>query len=254
MQKRLALEVMITASDLGEASATLDLVEASIRSKSPHFPQYVQPRQRLEELVRKHDDRDAMTVLGRVKLAKGDRREALALFRKATQGPPARLDFDRAAQALLNEGRLLQDLNDKKGAEAAFRKAATELDDPTAYFHISQLEEHDSSQQRAYLMKAASSGVMEACHALGLLELERLENQPVKPKTFGEYGMAREWFQVAAADGFGPSMVSLALMLRDVGDGATGMKWLERAESVPQVEKQARSLMAQWESEKVGMS
>jgi TPR repeat protein len=245
---------MLSASELGEASATFDLIEAGIRSASLTLQAYAAPLQRLGLLAKKDGHRQAMVLLGKVLLSQQKELEALEWFRKASQGPSESLDFEGAAEALVNEGRILLEQKDEEGAGAAFRKAAVDLDDPTGYFYLSKLADPDSPQQQVYLLKAASAGIVEAWHNLGSLELARLQAQPAPPKTFQDFGMAREWFQVAAADGFGLSMLNLALMCKAVGQPGAGMEWLEKAETVPEVREQARSLKAQWRSEKVELS
>lgn len=245
-QRRLARQLMLSASKLGQVEATFTLIESAIRSKSIDSAVYIEPLKRLGILAKEDGDRQAMVLLGKLLLAEQREREALNWFRKASQGPAESLDFEGAGEALVNEGRILLSWKDNEGAATAFRKAAVELDEPSAYFYLSKLEEPDSSQQQVYLLKAASSGIVEAWHNLGSLELARFEKQPRKSGTIKDYGMAREWFQVAAADGFGLSMLNLALICKAGGEPDAGLKWLDKAEELPEVREQARSIRAQW--------
>lgn len=254
-QRSLARDVMLSASSLGEETATFELIEAGIRSSSLDLAAYSAPLQRLGILAKKEGSRRAMALLGKVLHSQQREREALEWFRKATQDDSSEgLDFEGAGEALVSEGRILLGMKDREGAAAAFRKAALVLDDPTGYFYLSKLEEQNTSQQQVYLLKAASAGIVEAWHNLGSLELARIESLPEKPKTFQDYGMAREWFQVAATDGFGLSMLNLALMCKAVGQPDDGMKWLDKAETIPEVREQAKSLKAQWGSQSVKLS
>lgn len=252
-QRRLAKQVMLSASELGETTATFKLIEAAIHSKSLDLTSFTAPLQRLGILAKKEGNRQAMALLGKVLLTQQKEREALEWFRKASQGPAESLGFEGAREALVHEGRILLGWADKEGAATAFRKAALELDDPSAYFYLSKFEEPNSAQQQVYLLKAASSGIVEAWHDLGSIELARIDKQPAKPDSISDYGMAREWFQVAAADGFGLSMLNLALICKAAGELDSGLKWLDKAEQLPEVREQAKHLRAQWGNQSVNI-
>jgi tetratricopeptide (TPR) repeat protein len=245
---------MLSASGLGEASATLELISSSIRNNSLDLADYAAPLKRLGILAKKEGDREAMTLLGKVLLSQRRENEALEWFRRATQGPTQSLTFESAGEALVNEGRLLLSRKDHDSAGQAFRKAALELDDPSAYFYLSQLKETGSAQHKVYLLKAASSGIVEAWHNLGSLELSEIEKRSNKATSIADYGLAWEWFQVAATDGFGLSMLNLALICKSVGKSEDGLKWLDKAETLPEVKEQARSMRAQWGNETVQIS
>ncbi len=245
-QKSLAKKLMLAASALGDKSATFEVILSALNMRT--LSEYTVPLQRLGLLAKKDHDPQAMTVLGKVLYVQGAEREALTWFRKATQ-PPTGLDFDGANDALVSEGRILMNLNDKDGARKAFEKAALELDDPTAYFYLSKFEKENSPQQKVYLLKAATSGVKEAYHNLGVIELAAIEKSGKKPTSMQDYGMAREWFHVAAADGFGLSMLNLALMHRVVGEVDESLGWLEKAEGAAETRAQAQSLRRQWSAE-----
>jgi len=242
---------MLSACELGEKSATYELVESAIRNKSLNLHTFLSPLQRLGIMAKKQDDPQAMTLLGKVMLSQAREKEAFEWFRKATQSG---LDFDGAGEALVQEGRILLNRKDNEGAKAAFRKAALKLDDPSGYFYLSQMEEPGSSQQEVYLLKAASSGIVEAWHNLGSLELSRINQRAQKPTSIRDFGMAREWFQVAAADGFGLSMLNMALICKAGGQTDAGLKWLQRAEELPEIREQAKSMRAQWGHEQIEIS
>jgi TPR repeat protein len=245
-QRSLAKKLMLSASSLGEKSATFEIISSAITTGV--LRDYPAPLQRLGILAKKDNDPQAMTLLGKVLFNQRGEKEALEWFRKATRPPTGSLDFQGAGEALVHEGRILLGWKDKEGAEAVFRKAALELDDPSAYFYLSQLQEPGSPNQEVYLLKAASSGVLEAWHNLGALELAKIEKRPLKDGQTRNYGMAKEWFEVAAADGFGLSMLNLASIYRAVGQGEEALRWLEKAEGVPDVKEQAGSMRGQWRS------
>jgi TPR repeat protein len=235
---------MVTASSLGEKSATYELIEAAIAKETLHLSEFAAPLKRLGLLAKQDQDPQAMALLGRVMLGLAKDEEALKWFRKATQSGH---DFDGAAQALVQEGRILLAQRDKDGAEKAFREAALKLDDPSGYFYLSQLQEKGSLQEEVYLMKAASSGIVEACHNVGSLELQKAKRKGPMP----DYRMAIEWFKVAAAGGFGPSILNLALICKIIGREEEGLKWLERAESMSGIREEAQRVRDQWKSSKI---
>jgi len=75
--------------------------------------------QRLLETVRKEfpDDVNALVALGFLYAQQGRRREALALFDRASELAPGNAEF------AFNRGYLLQELNDHEAAVGAFRRA-----------------------------------------------------------------------------------------------------------------------------------
>jgi tetratricopeptide (TPR) repeat protein len=245
-QKALAKSVMLAASELGEKGATFEIISTALRSGVLH--DYHAPLQRLGILAKKDNDPQAMTLLGKVLMAQRREKEALEWFWRATRPPNGGLEFDGAGEALVNEGRILSQRNEREAAKAAFEKAALELDDPSAYFYLAQLQEPGSLNQEVYLLKAASSGVIEAWHNLGALELEKINKEGKKPASLADYGMAREWFQVAAADGFGLSILNMAMICKAVGQMDEALNWLEKAEGADEVSVQARTLKRQWEA------
>jgi TPR repeat protein len=242
VQRHLARRIMLSASRLGNEEATINLVTSGIRSGN--FRNHRHLLERLEIMAKEGNPR-AMTLLGRISANQGRKREALAWFRKATQGL-AGLDFEEAGEALVCEAQLVMDDNAKE-AETLFRKAAFELDDPSAYYYLSELQESPLNQV-AYLMKAASSGIVEAAHKLGLMELSKT-GRGADGNSPTSYGMAREWFQLAAAGKYGPSMLSLAQMCRECGELDEGLRWLNQAKKLEDVREQALKIESSWEEQ-----
>jgi TPR repeat protein len=246
-QRHLARRVMQSASELGDESATIDLVSSALRKGKLHL--YAASLQQLEILAKEGKPR-SMTLLGRVAAARGKDREALEWFRTVFK-ESGNLDPEEAGEALVCEGQILKKTNLKE-AEAAFRKAALELDNPSAYFNLSQLEEEGSLQQKVYLLKAASSGISEAAHSLGSLELSKIKESDESSSP--DYGMAREWFQIAAVDGFGPSMLSMARICKASGESEEGLEWLAKAKGSAEVQRQAMEMEDNWESQQNSIS
>ncbi|KAI9048003.1 hypothetical protein LZ554_007801 [Drepanopeziza brunnea f. sp. 'monogermtubi'] len=246
-QKLLGKELMYAASAMGERSATFSIVSTALRSGRATDLKIRAPLHQVGLLAKKEKDPQAMTLLGQVLFSQRADNEALDWFGKATSS--GALDFDGAGEALVTKGRILLSRKDTEGATEAFKKAALELDDPTAYFYLSQLEDSNSQNQQVYLLKAATSGVLEAWHNLGVLELSKIDKRPKRPTSIKDYDMAREWFQVAAADGYGLSMLNLASIYKAVGQRDEGLRWLEKAEGVVGVSEQARMMKIQWAME-----
>jgi len=254
-QRALSQNLMLAASELGERSATLQIMESGIRTGQAE--RYEAPLRKLGLLAKKNDDPQAMLLLGRY--LKGQNRkgqqpdqESLQWFQRATRPPTGSLDFDGAGEALIEEGRILLDRGDTEGASAAFNRAAIELDEPVAYFYLSKLEETGTPKQIVYLLKASASGLTEAFHNLGALEMEKIEKQGKKPTSLDDYGLAREYFEIAASDGFALSMINMATMNKAVGNLKGALVWLENVEELGEenLTKAARSLRKQWTGER----
>ncbi|RFU33541.1 hypothetical protein B7463_g2821, partial [Scytalidium lignicola] len=249
-QKLFGFELLLSASALGDPSAIFTIVERGLKRNLLHERLYADALQRLDILAKKDGNRRAMHLIGKVLFARGKNVEALNWFRNATRLPADNaeyfLDFEGAGEALVFEGQILSEQGDQTGAQTAFQKAAFELDEPAAYYHLALLENPHSLKRKEYLMKAASSGIIEACHELGSFELALIKKTPDEPgpPSISDYGMAREWFQAAAFGGFGPSMLSMALICKTVGQRDDGLRWLEMAKAIPEFRTQALA----WES------
>lgn len=190
-----------------------------------------------------------MSLLGKVLYSQGKDSEALEWSRRATQNGIA---FDGAGEALVYEGGILLKRGDRDGSRAVFRKAALEADDAEAYLYLSDFEPSGSNTQQVYLLKAASSGIVEAWHRLGELELAKLDSESddggdVLRSDLQDFGMAREWFELAAVEGYGPSMLRMASMCRSGSRVDEGWTWLQKAEKLPDVADRARLIRNQWE-------
>lgn len=247
---------MFSASSLGENSATIELVESAFHHKKLNNPEVVAPLQRLT-LLAKQGNPSAMILLGKVLLVQGKENEALKWCREASSFGQTQ-DFDGAGEALCTEGGILFNRNDKAGAEAAWRRASLEFDEPWAYFYLSQFQPKEERERS--LLKAAASGVAPAAYDLGIVELDKVKAKPRRssgmekmnegPKRTvrsNELWMAREWFEIAAAGGMSKSMLHLALVNKAVGLREKGLEWLEKAEKMPELKEAARQTRLSWE-------
>ncbi|KAI6715910.1 hypothetical protein JHW43_001568 [Diplocarpon mali] len=249
-QKLFGKTLMHAASAMGDRSAIFSIISAALRYGKVDNIDIKASLYQLELLAKNASDPQAMTLFGQVLYAQRRENEALEWLRKTYCYATGSLSFDGAGEALITEGRILLSMKDKEGAMKAFKKAALEMDEPLAYYYLSQSEEPGSEAQNAYLLKAAMSGVMEASYDLGVLELAKIEQGSKRPKSLRDYGMANEWFQVAAADGFGLSMLKLASMNNTVGDRKKGLMWLRKAERVESVSEQAQLMKSRWSEKK----
>jgi TPR repeat protein len=82
-----------------------------------------------------------------------------------------------------------------------------------------------SENHKAYLLKAAASGVIEAAHNLGVY-YQHYRSPP-------DLKLSQEWYVLAADGGFPLSQVNLAVILKDDGKAAEAVKWLEKAQNQP---------------------
>ncbi|TVY83872.1 hypothetical protein LSUE1_G001797, partial [Lachnellula suecica] len=250
-QQTLAKYLALAAADLGEKTAIFELIQSAINSGHPE--RYSGPLRELQSLAVGENDPEAMVLLGKVNFAKQRDDEAMEWFQKATRRPNKGSDgseehygFAGAGEALVFEGRIHLKRGQKEAAESSFTKAALDLDHPNAYFHLSQLENPGSPNERVYLLKAASSGIHEACHQLGLLELENILEQKKKLTSLEDYGMALEWYSLAAANGSGLGMLSMASFCKKVGKMEDALAWLDKAEEVLEVRNEALELKREW--------
>lgn len=151
---------------------------------------------------------------------------------------------------MVEQGILLLKLKpeEKELAKEAFKKAALELDEPMAYYYLARWSPLGSVEESVYLIKAASSGVLEAIVRLGQLELEKVlgaspslsndldgkvgEKQKTLPKTISGYGIAGEWIRLAAERGDQSSMLHLGCMLKSVGEHEGWREWKEKVGDV----------------------
>ncbi|RKF61860.1 putative hcp-like protein [Erysiphe neolycopersici] len=244
-QRSLARTLMLFASTKGDKIATFEIITSALRSNMIH--NYQEVFTRLKIIANNEGDQQAMMLLGKVLFyAYQSDTEALSWLQKANYPPTGNHMFDGAGESLVLEGRILQKTGDIQSAKIAFEKAAKELDEPEAYFYLSQIQENGSLIQQNYLLKAATAGITEAWYNLGVIELKKIMKNNPNIEKLGDFGIAREWFLVAAFDGNGPSMLNLAIMCKMIGDWTQAFEWLGKAKTIPSVSAESKKLLQEW--------
>lgn len=239
---------MLSASTKGDKIATFEIITSALQSNMIH--NYQEVLSRLKKIASNEGDQQAMMLLGKVLFyAYQSYAEALSWVRKANYPPTGNHQFDGAGESLVLEGLILQKIGDIQSAKIAFERAAKELDEPEAYFYLSQMEENSSVIQQNYLLKAATAGITEAWYNLGVIKLNKIMKKNPELKTLEDFDIASEWFLVAAFDGNGPSMINLAIMCKMVRDWNQAFEWLEKARSIPSVSAESRKLWQEWKEE-----
>jgi len=281
----IAKRLLFSASALHEPIATLQIVSKAFQDGALAKPELANPLQRLTTLAKIDKNASAMILLAQILESQGKIDKALAYYEQIandegkTYGATAEVQ-GTVAQAWLALGRIRTSNEDSTGAEAAWKKAALEYDEPTAYFYLARFRDPKSDDYLLYNLKAASSGVREAAHNLGdfyLRQSKQTKFEDSKDVTSGLSGskdqqpnpssdlshispaklpqgahsqekrkLAREWFNVAAYAGFAPSQVNLALLLRADGCFDEGLTWLKRAEKHPDFGAEVDRLKESW--------
>lgn len=143
-------------------------------------------------------------------------------------------------------------------AEDSFRQAALELDHPNAYLALSNYRESLSEGREQYLIKAASSGILEACEDLALLYWQRSQLPgPLQVRKRDER-LAYDWMEISAENGFGSGFLGTAtfLMSERPLKVAKVEHWLAKAENyqnygnpeeTKSIRSQAAKLRKKWE-------
>lgn len=256
----LGRELIYSASAMGDPVATEIIIQqvlaTSSDSKRGHLldrPEYVRPLANLRKLAAAPYLRvEAMNVLGEVYEFQKQDEKALETYRQATLRPlypPGHSyfhgTFKGPGYAHVRIGRILLRRSDRTDAEAHFRKAALDFDEPMGYYHLAMLDKSGSEMNETYLLKAASSGILKAATDLGELRLARANSTAVeKKKKVTHAKLAKEWFYLAASMEDPEGMLGLAQAFLDEGNLPSGLKWLEKAEKYPSVAKKATEMRA----------
>ena len=255
--RQLGKRLLLSASALGEKFATLHIVKGALAQSALSSPEIAAPLQRLTLLAQQGQDPDAMLLYAQVQQERGSDGEALRWAREASERGGG---FGGLSGALTLQGVVLLKRKDEVAAARVLGRAALELDDPGAYFLLAGLQREGSVERETYMLKAAMSGIAGAAHSLGVMELSKLKKRAgdgLSPSTLGkgvnatvdfkEFRMAIEWLEVAAASGFGLSMLDLAKIYKSSGQDKEGRKWLEMAEGLPGLRRECRSMRDNWE-------
>jgi len=257
-QRATARKLMVDAAELGEPSAACELVESGIRGNAfanPEFSEHLQRLKRMADSTGPSGLRAKMT-LGSYFISQQKYKEAMGMLKVATDGEK---DSPAAAQAFFNMGKIFLQWKDRDAAHSAFIKSAQGAHREALYYIAAATEDGSQYQKEAYQI-AALSGIHEASHNLGDIELEIVRSRPDQPKTLLDYGMAREWFQVAATNDYIPSMLNMALICKSVDEMETGMQWLENAEKwqekkpSPEMRDLAKQIRKNWGNRNIDLT
>lgn len=211
-------------------------VPEAMQKKVTASKMFIDVEARFQRLLKKGTDPDALTLQGMIHAKQGRQsydRLASDSFRRAERaweakdqsGAPSQANDDRNFSVeegadpdyvslpeprqprwewevtwALEQAKILQKQNRTKEARDLYRVAALELDNPQGFWNLSCLMEgpRDSPERRTYLLKAAISGVQEACREMGVLEKAAAEREGLADKERADREMmSQEWFRLA---------------------------------------------------------
>lgn len=248
IQKRLGKLFTLTASSLGDPNATLNLLRPAHRTGKLQASEYAKPMQHLRLLANEGHVR-AMVLLGRIFLDSGKDNEALSLFNRAAESTPNGTTVLPAdiAEGLIARGQILHKLGQVSEASSSFQTAALDYDHPAGYHFLAQLQASGSPTQEVYLLKAASSGIIEAAYELGAMYFQRV-NLAKLDEDDGkrQLAMAKEWLYLGASGGHGESMLAMSALMKEEGRADESMRWLRAAKEVPEFRDKAEALIEGW--------
>lgn len=208
----------------------------AMQSKAATSKMFMDTNTRFQNLLQKGTDPNALTLEGILLVKKGTQahdRLALDSFRraekaweaKAKASPPSQASDSRSFEIqegadpdyvslpepreprwdwevtwALKQAQMLEKQKRTSEARDLYRLAALELDNPQGFWNLSRLIEgpRDSPERRTYLLKAAISGVQEACRKMGVLEKMAAEREGLADKDRADREMmSKEWFRLA---------------------------------------------------------
>lgn len=224
---------MRSASELGYEPSTVSLARI-VMGMPPRAAEHTIFRdalKRLEDIVQKGTNPDALTVRGLMYAKDGNTKKALTAFQQATaawdrENPgheqyqqvhttnngeeeaefrlpqPRRPKWEWEARCMLGQGAILLQEDKVDEAKKLFEVAALELDHPEAFEMLAKLEgEVDTPRRRTYLLKAAVSGQVEACRLLGDLEKTASTRPDISKSQRRDHELlSQEWHRLAEGE------------------------------------------------------
>lgn len=211
-------------------------VPAAMQKKATSSKMFIDADARFQKLLKKGTDPDALTLQGMIlakRASQSQDRLALDSFRRAEKAWEAKAQssapsavsstpsssteqvadpdyvslpapreprWDWEVTWALEQAKILQKQNRTEEARELYRVAALELDNPQGFWNLSRLMDgpRDSPERRTYLLKAAISGVQEACRELGALEEAAAERGDLAERDRADRKMmSQEWFRLA---------------------------------------------------------
>ena len=168
------------ASEVGDPSASVKIIKQAVKSSLLGHPDVAKARKRLLQLVEEKYP-TAMNLQACIYESEGRPQKALELYEEVIGiDDPKYIGIeglstweDGIADAWREASRLRYEAGDKKGAEAAFEKGAFKYDDPDAFYYLAKIFKSKASKDYfIYMLKAASSGIPEAAHEVGMYFLK----------------------------------------------------------------------------------
>jgi hypothetical protein len=217
----------------------LSSVPLAMQSKATESKIFKDANARFQRLLRNGTDPDALTLQGIILTKQGTQshdKQALDSFRRAetvweTKARPSAASQanQRASFAVqkgagaeylslpepreprwewevtwaLEQAKILQKQNRTTEARELYGVAALELDNAMGFWNLARLlgGPRDSPERRTYLLKAAISGVQEACRELGELEKMAADREGLSDKERADRKlMSQEWFRLAGGE------------------------------------------------------
>ncbi|KAG9246785.1 hypothetical protein BJ878DRAFT_255369 [Calycina marina] len=193
--KELSCTILRLSADIGHAPSLCELVARSFTDRSPVSGVDLQ---KLKELTNSQtpDGRLAMSIMGVYHASRKQYGDAMRMLTGATE---VESEIRITATAYFNMALIQLIQKDWESAMKALRKAAEAGETRAKYWLATQAEDGTPLQIATY-EGAAATGMTEACHNLGHAELTKSSRQPGRPRLLRDYGMAREWFEAAAAN------------------------------------------------------
>lgn len=117
--------------------------------------------------------------------------------------PPREPRWEWEVSCMLGQADALRDQGETKQAKQLYRMAALELDNARAFLQLARLMggPRDSPTRRAYLLKAAISGELEACREMGELEKLVAAKHGLSERERTEHNLlSKEWFRLATGE------------------------------------------------------
>ena len=246
-----AVRIMRSASDLGDSTATFCIITNYLKqgTKSIDTPTFKAALERLGIMAKKDGNPEAMAILAKFLLSQKQTDEALKWFHKATDRPDEALnDFTLAGHALVEQARIHLSRKEMEKMKRLLQRATEVLEEPSAFFYLSAFHPEGSEKQKECLTMAATMGITEAAHNLGGIALAESKTSKDAAARICAVKRAQDWYEVAAAGGFGYGIMNLALLNKSLGKMDAALDWLAKAEELPDMKEEARKLRMDWSS------
>lgn len=233
---RSASELGYTPSTLTLVRTFRSMPPAMFEEKGRHTKMYRAADARFRALVEEGTDPDALTLWGTMEV-KNDSNpmRALVVFRQATNAwkkanpalaatteqktaaqrdatdassepyitlpPPREPRWEWEVTSVLGQADILKKLGRDQEAVDLYRVAALELDNAHAFLELAMLMGGSprSPERRTYLLKAAISGLPEACRAMGQVEALDAQDESLSQKQRAQHKLlSQEWFRLGS--------------------------------------------------------